>query len=158
MISQVLGGDSGSRMWMRLREHEGLSYGVQTWATAGALDDAGRLGGYAIVAPQNLAKAKASLLDEVAKIADGPIGNDELRHAKDAWTKEQDTSLSSDQYVVEMLADQLHRGRTCEVAKQLRAHVAALTPQDVERVAKKLLDPRRLVVVDAGDHAKAGQP
>src|SRR5262249_22580702 len=58
MMSQVLGGDAGSRAWMRLREKEGLSYGVSTWAYADAFDPVGGFGGFAIVAPQNLAKAK----------------------------------------------------------------------------------------------------
>ncbi len=156
MASQVLGGDTGSRAWMRLREKEGLSYGVQTWAFAGALDDSGGFGGYAIVAPQNLAKAKASLLEEIQKIVSGPVDDKELQRAKDAWIKEQDTSLSNDNYVVGMLARELYHGRTTDFTKQLRAKIAALTPADVVRVAKKLLDPKRLVIVDAGDQAKAG--
>jgi zinc protease len=155
MISQVLGGDTGSRAWMRLREHEGLSYGVATWAFADAFDEAGGVGGYAIVAPQNLAKAKASLLDEFQKIATGKVGDEELKRAKDTWLKEQDTSLSSDGYVVNLLVGQLYRGRTTEFTKRLRAKVAALTTADVEKVAQKRVDPKRLVIVDAGDQAKA---
>jgi zinc protease len=155
MVSQVLGGDTGSRSWMRLREHEGLSYGVGTWAYADAFDDAGGFGGYAIVAPQNLAKAKASLLDEIQRITSAKISDEELGHAKDAWLKEQDTSLSNDEYVVWMLANQLYCGRTNAYLKELRAKIAALTTADVERVAAKRLDPKRLVVVDAGDQAKA---
>ena len=155
MASQVLGGDTGSRLWMRLREHEGLSYGVSTWAYAGALDDAGGFGGYAIVAPQNLAKAKASILEELGKMSTGKVSDDELKRAKELWVKEQDTSLSNDNYVVRVLGDGLFRGRTTEFTKQLRAKVAAVTAADVERVAKKYLDPKRLTIVDAGDTAKA---
>jgi zinc protease len=155
MVSQVLGGDTGSRLWMRVREHEGLSYGVGSWAVADAFDPAGSIGGYAIVAPQNLAKAKASILDEFGKIATGKIGDDELKRAKEAWLKQLDTNLSSDGYVMSMLANQLYRGRTTEFTKQLRAKVGALTPADVEKVAQKRLDPKRLIVVDAGDASKA---
>jgi zinc protease len=155
MLSQVLGGDTGSRLWMRLREHEGLSYGVQSWAYADALDPAGAFGGFAIVAPQNLAKAKASLLEEVTRIASGKVEDAELQRAKDAYIKSEDTSLASDGYVVGMLSQQLYHGRTNEFLKQLRAKVAALTPADIEKVAKARLDPKRLVIVDAGDQAKA---
>jgi zinc protease len=154
MVSQVLGGDTGSRAWMRLREHEGLSYGVSTWAYAGSIDDAGGFGGYAIVAPQNLAKAKSSLLDEIQRMAGAPITDDELRHAKEAWLKLQDTSLSNDNYVVWMLENQLYCGRTNAFLKDLRSKVAALTTTDVERVAARRLDPNRIFFVDAGDHAK----
>ena len=79
----------------------------------------------------------------------------ELRHAKDAWIKDLDTSLSNDGFVVQMLARQTFRGRTTAESKQLRAKIEAVTAADVERVAKKYLDPKRLVIVDAGDAAKA---
>ena len=154
MMSQVLGGDAASRAWMRLREKEGLSYGVATWAYADAFDKVGGFGGYAIVAPQNLAKAKASLLDELDKILRDRVGADELKRAQDAWIKDQDTSLSSDGTVVQMLARQLFRDRTMDHTKQLRARIRAVTPADLARVAKKYLDPKRLVIVDAGDVSK----
>lgn len=155
MLSQVLGGDTGSRLWFRLREHEGLSYGVQSWAYAGALDEAGGFGGYAILAPQNLSKAKTSLLDEIGKIGSGKATDKELQHAKDAWIKDQDTSLSDDNYVVQMLSNELYRGRTTEFTKTLRAKIQSTTGADLERVAHKWFDPKRLIFVDAGDHSKA---
>ena len=155
MMSQVLGGDTGSRAWMRLREHEGLSYGVATWAFADSFDEAGGVGGYAIVAPQNLAKAKASLRDEFQKIVTSKIGDEELKRAKDTWLKEQDTNLSNDGWVMQELARELYRGRTPEFTKQLRAKIAAVTTAEVEKVAQKRFDPKRLVIVDAGDQAKA---
>jgi zinc protease len=154
MLSQVLGGDTGARLWFRLREHEGLSYGVNTWAFANALDEAGGFGGYAIMAPQNLGKGKTSLLDEINKMASGKVTDKELQHAKDAWIKDQDTSLSDDNYVVQMLSRELFRSRTTEFTKQLRAKIQSVTPADIERVAHKWFDPKRLVFVDAGDHAK----
>jgi zinc protease len=155
MLSQVLGGDTGARLWFRLREHEGLSYGVSSWAFAGAFDDAGGFGGYAILAPQNLSKAKTSLLEEIGKIASGKVDDKELQHAKDAWIKDQDTSLSDDNYVVQMLSNQLYRGRTTEFTKTLRAKIQATSGADLERAAHKWFDPKRLIFVDAGDHAKA---
>jgi zinc protease len=155
MLSQVLGGDTGSRTWMRLREKEGLSYGVGTWVNADAFDAVGSFGGYAIVAPQNLARAKASLLEELARIQSSRVTGDELRRAKDGWIKEQDTNMSSDSFVVQMLATQTFRKRTTAFLKELRAKIQAVTPADIERVAKKYLDAKRLVIVDAGDQSKA---
>jgi zinc protease len=154
MLAQVLGGDGGSRAWMRIREKEGLSYGVATWATADSFDPVGSFGGYAIVAPQNLAKAKAALLEEIGKMVTGSVTADELKRAKDNWIKDQDTSLSNDDYVVQMLARQTYRGRTSAYTKDLRAKIQAVTADDIARVAKKYLDPKRLTVVDAGDVAK----
>jgi zinc protease len=150
LLSQVLGGTAGSRIWMRLREREGLSYTAGSWAYADSFDSAGGIGISAIVAPQNLAKAKASLLDEVTRMQTGTIDPDELAKAKASWVKDLDTNLSSDSYVVDMLASEAYKGRTTEFTKDLRAKIEALTPADIERVAKAHLDAKRLIVVDAG--------
>jgi zinc protease len=155
MLSQVLGGDTASRAWMRLREKEGLSYGVGTYVQVDPFDAVGAFGGYAIVAPQNLAKAKASLLEEINRIIGAKVTDDELRRAKDGWIKDQDTSLSQDGTVVQMLANQTFRKRTTAFTKELRARIQAVTPADIERVAKKYLEPKRMVVIDAGDQAKS---
>jgi zinc protease len=158
MVSQVLGGDTGSRLWMRLREGEGLSYGVGSWSYADWADEVGGFGGYAIVAPANLAKAKTALLEEITKIMTTKPTADELRRAKDNWIKDLDTSLSNDNYVVRMLANQTNRGRTTEFTRTIRAKIEAVTADDVVRVAKKHLDPKRLILIDAGDKSKQTPP
>ncbi|MFT3693144.1 MAG: pitrilysin family protein [Kofleriaceae bacterium] len=155
VANNVLGGYGGSRLWMRVREHEGLSYGVYSWFQAGSLDDRAIFGGTAIVAPQNLAKAKASIMDELKKLSTGAATPDELQKAKDAWLKQLDTGLSDDRYEVAMLLRQEERNRTTEFTKQLKAKVSAVTAADVQRVAQKYLDPKRLVLIDAGDSSKA---
>ncbi len=156
MVGQILGGDEGSRLWMRVREHEGLSYGIGLGTSAGSLDDFGTVTGGAIVAPQNLAKAKASILDELGKLAAGGTVTDaELAHAKGAWLKSQETDLGSDRFVVAMLVRHLHTRRTAAWTKELRAKIAAVTATDVMRVAKANLHVNRLLVIEAGDQSKA---
>jgi len=155
MLSQVLGGDTGSRLWMRLREKEGLSYGVGSWTQADPFEPVAQFGAYAMVAPQNLEKAKASILDEIGRMQNGKVTDAELKTAKDGWIKDQDTSLSQDGFVTNLLATQTFRKRTNAFMKDLRAKLQAVTAADIERVAKKYLDLKRLVIVDAGDQAKA---
>ncbi|HEY5924798.1 MAG TPA: pitrilysin family protein [Kofleriaceae bacterium] len=154
MLSQVLGGDASSRVWMRLREKEGLSYGAAVWAYADSFDSVGGIGGYAIVAPQNLAKAKTALLEEIEKMLVTKVTAEELKRAKDTWTKEQDTSLSNDSYVASMLSRQTFRGRTTAFSKELREKIQAVSADDIARVAKKYVDPKRFAIVDAGDVSK----
>jgi zinc protease len=155
IAGQVLGASTGSRLWMRVREKEGLSYGVQGFTQADAFDQVGLFGVFAIVAPQNLAKAKASILDEVGKMTTGKIEADELARSKDEWIKSIDTQLSSDAFVVELLQHELYRERAASHLIELRKKVQALTADDVEKAAKKYFKVDRLVVVDAGDTSKA---
>jgi zinc protease len=155
VVGQILGGDTSSRLWMRLREKEGLSYGAGAWTFAGTEDDAAGVGAYAIVAPQNLAKAKTALIEEITRITAAKVTDEELQRSKDSWIKGQDTNLSNDSYVTSMLVAEMRRGRTTEFTRQLRSKLQAVTIADVERVAKKYLDPKKLVIVDAGDLSKA---
>jgi zinc protease len=158
LVGHILGGDASSRLWMRLREKEGLSYGAGAYTYADAEDAAGGFGAYAIVAPQNLAKVKASMLEEINKIATGKVAADELARAKEAWIKDRDTNLSNDSYVAALLREQMYLGRTTAEDKALRARLGAVTPADLERVAKQHLQPSRLVIIDAGDSSKATGP
>jgi len=154
LVGQLLGGDTSARLWTRLREKEGVSYGTGAWTYAGAQDDAGGFGAEAIVAPQNLAKARAAMIEEITKVTTTKVSEEELQRAKDGWIKSQDTNLSSDGFVTNMLASQTHRGRTTDFVLALRAKLVTVTVADIERVAKKYLDPKRLIVVDAGDTSK----
>ena len=95
------------------------------------------------------------MLAEINAIATGKVTEAELARAREGWVKQQDTNLASDGYVTASLAAQAERKRTMEFAKQLRARISAVTVADVERVARKYLQPSRLVIVDAGDPAKA---
>lgn len=158
LVGHLLGGDASSRLWMRLREKEGVSYGTYAFTYASAEDAMGNFGAFAIAAPQNLAKAKAAMLEEINKMATGKVAADELERAKESWIKDEDTSLSNDAYVAQMLRRQLYHGRTTAEAKALRAKIQAVTPADIERVARKNLHANRLVIVDAGDAAKVSAP
>lgn len=155
MLGQILGGSTGARIWMRLREAEGLSYGAFAWTYAEAQDAVGGVQGRAIVAPQNLARARASMLDELAKMATGVVTDAELTRVKDAWSKELVRNLSSDDYLVATFASDLFLGRTMEWRRQLEARIRAVTRDDVARVARKYLRPDKLIVVEAGDQKKA---
>ncbi|MCX5746211.1 MAG: pitrilysin family protein [Proteobacteria bacterium] len=155
VLGQVFGGDSGSRIWQRVREKGGLSYGAWGYTNASAFDPAGEIGAGAIVAPANLAKVRTMILDEYARLVTGGFTAEEVAYAKGAILKTQETSWSSDRTIVASLAGGLERGRTFAYLKDLRARIAAVTPADVERAAKRFVKPDRLLVIDAGDQAKA---
>src|SRR5690606_17630601 len=52
--NQILGGGSKSRLFDRVREREGLSYGVGSSFSASALDESGTFTIFAIAAPENM--------------------------------------------------------------------------------------------------------
>ena len=64
----LTGGDEKSRLWARVREKEGLSYGVSSGFQAGIEENYGRFSAAAIYAPQNVVKVETAIKDEFAKI------------------------------------------------------------------------------------------
>jgi zinc protease len=154
VLGQLLGGDLGSRLWMRVREAEGLSYGIGAGISADAFDPVGVLAGNAIVAPQNADRAMASITDELKKAAGGGVTAEELTRAKAAWSKTLDTDLSNDGYVSEQLLEGLFEKRTLTWWKDLRTKVNAVTAEDIARAAKAHLSADAFVLVKAGDFAK----
>ena len=158
LVGRILGIGGGSRLYKRLSDREGLSYSSMAWTDADAFDASGSFGALATVAPQNVVKAKAILLEEIARMVNGKLTADELQLAKDSLVQAQDTSLSDDSIVALMLRGELVTGRTPAWNLQLRRELEAVTVADVERVARKYLQPSRLVIVDAGASSEKAEP
>ena len=83
---QIFGGSGGGsgRLWDRIREKEGLSYGVGALVRGGQFGPNADFGFYAISAPQNIDRVKASFDDELARARRDGFTADELTRAKEA--------------------------------------------------------------------------
>jgi zinc protease len=152
----LTGGDEKSRLWMRVREKEGLSYGVQSGFQAGAEEKYGRFSAAAIYAPQNVAKVETAIKDEFAKIVRDGFTAEEVETAKKALLTEQQLGRSQDRNLAANLANQAHYGWTMARTEGIEKKIANLTAADVNAVAKKWIDPASFSVVKAGDFKKAG--
>ena len=155
IASWIFGGGSRSRLWVRMREQEGWSYGAWGFADPGDRDPAGRLGFGAILAPQNAAAGQAAMIEELTRLVTSGVTADEVAVAKQAWLEQQENLLSADDDLADALARGRELGRDWSWSKRRRAEVAALTAADVERVIKTWFKPERVVTVIAGDQAKA---
>ncbi len=154
MAAFIIGGPNNSRLWMRLREREGWSYGTAAWLTASHFDQVGQFGAYAIMAPQNVGAARAAMVEEIkAFVAKGPAAG-ELDKLRTIWLESQDNALANDGALMGLLGDLLYEGRTLADVQVQLDEVRGLTEAQVWAAAKKHLDPDRLVIVEAADYAK----
>jgi len=151
------GGGLKSRLADRIRQKEGLSYGVGSFLQVGSWEPSGLFGAYAIFAPQNVAKVETALREELALALKAGFSDEELRTAKGAWLQSQKVSLSQDREVAGRLAAQAYLGRTMAFQARLQDQVAALSAADVLAALRKHLDPAALSLVKAGDFSKAAQ-
>ncbi|HEY7120288.1 MAG TPA: pitrilysin family protein, partial [Tepidisphaeraceae bacterium] len=151
MVNRILGGSGTSRLWTRVRETEGLSYGVRSAFAASALDPYADLTISAIVNPANMPKLKTTMQEELAKLTDKGVSPDELKRAQVAWLDQQTVARSQDAGLAVTLARDLYAGRTIRHEAELEEKIRGLTADQVTAAAKKYLDPSHLVIVTAGD-------
>ncbi|MBV8843415.1 MAG: insulinase family protein [Bryobacterales bacterium] len=156
IVNLLTGGDPKSRLWSRVREKEGLSYGVQTAFSADEQDKYARLLGLAICAPQNVLKVESAFKEELAKIVSQGFTNDEVEVAKKALLEQQQLGRSQDASLARTLAIQAHYGWTMKRTEEHENMVAGLTQTQINAAAKKYIDPSGLSIYKAGDFKKAG--
>jgi zinc protease len=154
MLNHLLGGASNSRLFERLRQKEGISYGVFSVINADSEDKDGVFIAGALSAPQNADKAMAAVLEEIDKLLKNGVSEAELADAKKSYAANWDSKLAQDDFVVQQLVEDLYLGRTLAFWATVNAKIKALTVADIKRVAQKYVQPQTLTKIRAGDFTK----
>jgi zinc protease len=156
LANYMLGGSFGSRLVHRIREREGLSYGVRSGFQAPTKMDSGDFMASLIAAPQNVPKAQASLKDELARALSEGFSGEEVAAAKKALLEEEVINRSQDQTLARLLSARERFGRTMAFDQTFESAIAALTAEQVNAALRRHLDPAGLMIVEAGDFRRAG--
>jgi len=151
------GGFLNSRLAVRIRQKDGLSYGVGSSFNASQLDKSGSFRANAIYAPQNAAKLEAAFKEELARALKDGFTADEVEKAKSGWLKSRQVSRAQDNELVNVLAIGLFLDRTLVWDAEMEKKVEALTPEQILAAMRKYIDPAKITIVKAGDFAKAAQ-
>jgi len=152
MADFILGGGSlSSRLGDRVRQKEGLSYGVQSGLTASSIDKRTAFSIFAICNPANIEKVKLAIDEEVARLLKSGVTKDELELAKKGYLQAQEVARTEDSSLAKILADNLRAGRTMQYYADLEKKIRAATPKDVDEAFRKYVDPKRMIIVEAGD-------
>lgn len=148
------GGFLNSRLAVRIRQKEGISYGVGSNFNAGTLDPVASFSTYAIYAPENLARLEQAFQEEINKVITEGFTADEVKAAQSGWLQSRTVSRAQDGGLSSTLANYLFIKRDLMWDDTLEKKVAALTPETVNAAMKKYLDPSKINVIKAGDFAK----
>ena len=155
LANYMLGGSTAARFFKRIREKEGLSYGVQSGFSAPTKDDGGSFQGVALSAPQNTAKVEASMKDEIARTLKDGFAADEVAAAKRSWLQERAVGRTEEHALVGTLIARERYDRTMKFDADLEAKVTALTPEQISAAFRRNIDLNALSIVKAGDFKKA---
>ena len=156
--SYILGQSAKSRLMNRLRQKEGLSYGVGAFLQADNQDRRAGLVGYAMCATQNAEKAQDVMRDEIKMWISKGITEEELTDGIKGYSLKFDNNLANDRYVVRKLVSGLEIDRTFQFQAAMLEKTQTLTTADILRVLKKRLGDSAFAEVKVGDLEKAATP
>nr|WP_306796909.1 pitrilysin family protein [Rhodopirellula sp. JC740] len=157
----ILGGGSlSSRLANRVRQQEGLSYGVRSGVTAAnfAEDEKVSFTLYAITNPANKDKLIRVIREEVNRVLDEGVTTEELEQAKGAYLQAERIGRTGDSKLASMLVKSVMNDRTLEFVSQYEAQIQAATVESVNAALRKYVDLDGLVMAVAGDFAAVEQP
>jgi zinc protease len=149
------GGFLNSRLAVRIRQKEGLSYGVGSQLYASPIDRSGVFLTYAIYAPQNEQKLETAFREEVARVLKDGFEAKEIAEAKSGWLQSRQVSRAQDPSLARALAIDLYLGRTLAWDADFEKKVEALTGDQILAAMRKYLDLSKMTIVKAGDFKKA---
>lgn len=155
VASYIMGGGFlNSRLATRIRQKDGLSYGVGANFSAHPIDSRGYFGGYAISAPENSEKVVAAFLEEVEKAVAEGFTNEEVEAAKKGLLDSYQRQRSSDGVISNMLNSDMFYGRDMALREARDDKIAGLTAEEVSTAFAKHIDPNKISIVTSGDFAK----
>src|SRR6266536_2674958 len=150
------GGFLNSRLALRIRQKEGLSYGVGSQLLASPLDKSGSFTAFAIYAPQNAGKLEAAFKEEIARALKDGFTEQELKEARSGYLQSRQVSRAQDAGLARTLAQDLFLKRTLEWDAAFEKKIAALTPGEILEAMHRHVDAAKITIVKAGDFTKAG--
>ena len=155
VMNHILGGGPASRLFMNLREDKGYTYGVYSSFTGTTFPGV-------VVASTDVRTAVTEgamheLSLELQRIASEPVSARELTNARRALIGRFALSLDSPQSLMGNLATQKIYRLPADYWDTYPKRVEAVTPADIQRVAKKYYDRDRLQIVAVGDAKAVGK-
>jgi zinc protease len=149
LLNMVLGGSGfSSRMMIRLRSDEGLTYGVGSGFSLRR--HAGPFQVSTFTRVPEVRRALDLLLEELVRGREDPPDEEELGWARPLATGRFSMGLETSEAVLQGLVDLDIYGLPRDGLDTYRARVRAVTAEDVAHAAKLHLHPERIVIVLVG--------
>lgn len=149
LANRVLGGGSNGRLFLKLREEKGYTYGA--YSSLSTAHYPGLWSASASVRNAVTAPAVGDFLQEFSRIQTEPVPAEELNDAKRSIIGSFAMSLESPGSILSRLMDVVDYGLPADYWQEYPKKVEAITSQDIQRVAKKYLGTGRIQLFVVGE-------
>jgi len=137
VLSMALGGGMSSRLFQEIRENRGLVYSIYTFSSA--FTDGGIFGLYAGTGEEQLAELVDAVSDELRRVADDPMEDEELARSRAQIKSGVLMSQESTSSRAERLARHLTIYDRVIPVSEMAERIDSVSAEDIRRVARRLL-------------------
>lgn len=152
VLNEILGASAASRLFLNLREEHGYTYGVYSNIVARKYVGPWTAGGD--LRTEVTDGAMTEFLRELNRIRDEKVSEAELDPAKRSVVARFALSLESPQQLIGYAITRKAYNFPADYWDKYPGQITAITAEDVQRVARKYIDPATMQVVAVGDASK----
>jgi zinc protease len=145
----ILGGEGGNRLHRVLRSDRGLTYGAS--ADVNALKDSGNIVADTDTRSEVTGEALRLIVDEFGRLQRQRVHEGELADAQAYLTGSFPLTIETPSAIALQVLNAVFYGLDLDDLQTYRERVNAITPDDIQRVAREYLRPDRLSIVLVGD-------
>jgi zinc protease len=157
MMNEIFSGGFGSRLFQEVRTKLGLAYSVSGGYGA-SYDHPGMFYTAASTKSETTVKATQAMLEEINKLRTEPFTDPELTSGKDQLLNSFIFRYDSKEKVLTEAVTLEFYGYPPDFLARYRAGIEAVTIADLERVAKKYIDPAKMAVLVVGNEQQFDVP
>ena len=156
VMNHIFGGGAAARLFLNLREEKGYTYGVYSSFTA--VKYPGPWRAYGDVRTDVTEGAMTEFFHEIQRIRDEPVPEKELEEGKRSLVASFALSLEDPDQLLGYAIVQKIYGFPADYWETYPAKIMAVTAEDVQRVARKYVNPENIQLVAVGDVSKIKGP
>ena len=152
LASKILGGEGSNRLHRVLRSERGLTYGAS--ADLETLKFSGDLVAETDTRSEATGQVLRLIVDEFWRLQRERVSDTELRGAQDYLAGSFPLTIETPSAIALQVLNAVFFGLDLNELQTFRERVNAVTPDDIQRVARAYLKPDRLSIVLVGDASK----
>lgn len=155
VLAAILGGGMSSRMFIEVREKRGLAYYVRS--SPSAYQDTGVFNIGSGVQVNKISEAIQVIIGELKKIKDVPVGEDELKKAKEYIKGKSILALEDNQVRLDWFLERAAFYPSIVTPAEAFKKIDAVTPAQIQKVAQDLFKSATMTLAIIGPYKNEKQ-
>ena len=149
VMNNILGGSMSSRLFIQIRERRGLAYSISSGTEN--FRDTGYMHISAGLEAKNINKAIVVVKQELEKLIDKGVTDQELKDAKTNFRGRMSLAMENSSTVASFYAKQALFARKIKSPEELLKETEGVTQDQIQKLAKKVYNTNKMRVAIIGD-------